>query len=94
MQLAPFTTTTITNYDSFLALRRPPYLQGDEQFASGRLLEIAERILYNLQKGIVDSTISTAAGLENGGSYSVSYQALPHCRYANIPFGYGDSESA
>jgi hypothetical protein len=28
------------------------------------VLEMAEKILYNLQKGIVDSTISTAAGLE------------------------------
>jgi hypothetical protein len=29
---------------------------------------VAEKILYNLQKGIVDSTISTAAGLEDGSS--------------------------
>ena len=74
MELTPF-TTTIINYNSFLALRRPPYLQGNEQFASGRILEMAERILHNLQKGIVDSTISPAAGLEKGSSYS--YQALP-----------------
>jgi hypothetical protein len=69
MELTPF-TTTIINYNSFLALRRPSYLHGNEQFASGRVLEMAERILHNLQKGIVDSTISTAAGLEKGSSYS------------------------
>ncbi|HEU4824626.1 MAG TPA: hypothetical protein VFS97_14475 [Nitrososphaeraceae archaeon] len=51
MELTPFTTTTIINYNSFLALTRQPYLQGHEQFVSGRLLEMAERILHNLQKG-------------------------------------------
>jgi hypothetical protein len=76
MQLTPFTTNTIINYDSFFALRRQPRPQGDKQFVSGRVLEMAERILYNLQKGIVDSTISTAAGLEKGSSYSAPYQAL------------------
>ena len=75
MELTPFTTNTIINYNSFLALRRPPYPQENEQFASGRVLEMAERILHNLQKGIVDSTISPAAGLEKGSSYS--YQTLP-----------------
>jgi hypothetical protein len=35
---------------------------------NGRVLETAEEILYNLQKGIVDSTISTAAELEKGSS--------------------------
>ncbi|HKG87130.1 MAG TPA: hypothetical protein VKA95_02300 [Nitrososphaeraceae archaeon] len=39
---------------------------------------MAERVLNNLQKGIVDSTISTAAGLEEGSSYSAAYQALPY----------------
>jgi hypothetical protein len=67
MELTPFTTNTIINYNSFLALRRSPYLQqGNEQFVSQRVLEMAEKILYNLQKGIVNSTISTAAGLELG----------------------------
>jgi methyl-accepting chemotaxis protein len=42
MELTPFTTNTIINYNSFLALRRPPYPQGDEQFVSGRVLEMAE----------------------------------------------------
>jgi hypothetical protein len=78
MELTPFTTTTIINYNSFLALRRPPSPQGSEQFATGRVLEMAERVLKNLQKGIVDSTISTAAGLEKGSSYSATYQALPY----------------
>ena len=63
MELTSF-TTTIINYDSFLALRRPSYLQRSEQFIGGRVLEMAEKILENLQKSIVDSTISTAAGLE------------------------------
>jgi DNA repair exonuclease SbcCD ATPase subunit len=50
MELTPFTTTTIINYNSFLALRRPlPYPQGNEQLVGGRVLEMVERILYNLQ---------------------------------------------
>ena len=66
MELTPFTTNTIINYNSFLALKRkPPYPQGDGQFVSETVLEMAEKILNNLQKGIVDSTISIAAGLEN-----------------------------
>jgi hypothetical protein len=36
MQLTPFTTNTIINYNSFLASRRPPIPQGNEQFAGGR----------------------------------------------------------
>jgi hypothetical protein len=59
MELTHF-TTTIIKYNSYLASRRPP---GSEQL-SERLLEMAEQILKNLQKSIVDSTISTAAGLE------------------------------
>jgi len=78
MELTHFTTTTIINYNSFLALRRPPIPQGDEQFLSGRVLDMAERILYNLQKGIVDNTISAAAGLESGSSYFATRQALPY----------------
>jgi hypothetical protein len=39
---------------------------------------MAERILNNLQKCIVDSAISGAAGLEEGGdSYPTADQALP-----------------
>jgi hypothetical protein len=64
MELTHF-TTTIIKYDSYLASRRPP---GSEQFISGRVLDVAEKILYNLQRGIVDNTISTAAGLEDGSS--------------------------
>jgi hypothetical protein len=73
MELTHFTTAVI-NYDSFSALRRPPYLQGSEQFR-GRVLEMAERILYNLQKCMVDSIISTDAGLDKG---SPNHQALPY----------------
>jgi TolA-binding protein len=68
---------TIINYDSFLALRRQFNPQENEQL-SGKVLEVARKILSNLQKSIVDSTISTAAGLEEGGSYRAAYQALPY----------------
>ena len=86
MELTPFTTNTIINYNSFLALRRPTYLQGNEQFVSERVFEMVERILHNLQKGIVDSTISTAAGLENVSSYSATYQALPYFNHQALPY--------
>jgi hypothetical protein len=78
-ELTPFTTNTIINYNSFLALRRePPYPQGGEQFISTRVLEMAEKVLNNLQKGIVDSTISTAAGMEIGESlFPTTHPALP-----------------
>jgi hypothetical protein len=78
MELTPFTTNTIIHYNSFLALRRPSRLQGNEQFVSERVLEMSEYILFNLQKNIVDSTISTAAELEEGSSYSAAYQDLPY----------------
>ena len=39
---------------------------------------MAERILCNLQKCIVDSTISTAAGLEKESSYPEARRALPY----------------
>ena len=78
MELTPFTTNTIINYNSFLALRRPSRLQGNEQFVSEKVLEMSEKMLFNLQKNIVDSTISTAAELEEGRSDSAAYQALPY----------------
>jgi hypothetical protein len=74
IELTPF-TTTIINYDSFLALGRSPYVQGSEQF-NLRVLEMAEKIFCNLQKNIVDGTISTAAGLEDGCSFSAAYHSL------------------
>jgi hypothetical protein len=81
IELTPY-TTTILNYNSFLGSRRPLCPQGSRQF-SERVLDVAEKILYNLQKGIVDSTISTAAGLEDGSSYPMAtQQALP---YYNSP---------
>jgi hypothetical protein len=45
------------------------------------VLEIAERVLNNLQKDIVDSAISIAAGLEKGSSYSAPYQVLPYYEF-------------
>jgi hypothetical protein len=50
------------------------------------MLEIAERILKNLQKCIVDSTVSTAAGLEKGSSFLTTHPALPNYRYNDISF--------
>jgi hypothetical protein len=82
MELTSFATATIINYNSFSRSRRPSTLQGNEQFVSGRVIEMAEKILCNLQKIIVDSTISTAAGLEEGDSYPAAHQALP---YYNSP---------
>jgi hypothetical protein len=73
MELTSFTTATIINYNSFSRSRRPSTLQGNEQFVSGRVLETGEKILCNLQKIIVDNTISTAAGLEEGDSYPAAY---------------------
>jgi hypothetical protein len=78
MELTSFTTATIINCNSFSRSRRPSTLQGNEQFISGRVLETAEKILCNLRKIIVDNTISTAAGLEEGNSYPAAYQALPY----------------
>jgi hypothetical protein len=78
MQLTPFTNNTIINYSSFLESRRPSRPQGDEQFVRERTLEKAARILDNLQKGVVDNIISTAAGLEKGGSNPTAYQSLPY----------------
>jgi phenylalanyl-tRNA synthetase alpha subunit len=74
MELTHF-TTTIIKYDSYLASRRPP---GSEQFIGGRMIEIAERIFGNLQKNMVDNTISTAAELEDGMSHATGYRALPY----------------
>jgi archaellum component FlaC len=76
MELTPF-TTTILNGKSFRGSGRPPDLQGSEQFISERLLVVAGRIFSNLQKSIVDSTISTAAGLKES-SYPEAQQALPY----------------
>jgi hypothetical protein len=47
-----------------------------------------KRILYNLQKGIVDNTISTAAGLERESSFPTTHPALPYYQPTDISFGY------
>jgi hypothetical protein len=52
MQLTPFTNNTVINYNSYLESRRPSRPEGDEQFIRERVLEMAERILDNLQKNI------------------------------------------
>jgi hypothetical protein len=74
VELAPFTTNTIINYNSFLRSKRG----GPSQFVTERLLERAEILLVNLQKNMVDSTIATAAGLEDGRSHATAYRALPY----------------
>src|SRR5215216_1480300 len=88
MELTPFTTSTIINYHSFLALRRvPPYLQQrNEEFVSERVLDMAEKILYNLQKGMVDSTISTAVGLEERSLYPITPQTLSYTNHKALPY--------
>ena len=87
MQLTPFTNNTVINYSSFLESQRPSRPQGDEQFVRERVVETAKRVLDNLQKNIVDNIISTASGLEKGGSYSAAYQSLPYYK-ANQQFGF------
>jgi regulator of replication initiation timing len=62
MELTHF-TTTIIKYDSYLASKRPPE---NQRFIGWRVLEIAEKIFCNLQKVMIDNTISTAAGLKEG----------------------------
>ena len=85
MELTPFTTNTIINYNSSLALRRSPYLQQEnEQFVSQRVLKMAEKVL-NLQKGLVDSTIATAAaGLEKDSSLPTTDPTLPNNQSTNM----------
>jgi hypothetical protein len=89
MYLTHFTTTNIIiNYNSFLA-SRPPIPQGNEQFVNRRVLEIAEKVLNNLQKGIVDNTISTAAGLEKR-KFIPGNQVLPYPNHQALPSYYAN----
>jgi archaellum component FlaC len=74
IELTSFTTNTIINYNSFLRSQRG----GSSQFVSERVLERAEILLVNLQKNIVDNTISTAAGLEDGMSHATTSRTLPY----------------
>ena len=92
MELTPFTATTIINCNSFSRSRRPPYLQGSEQLISGRVLEMAEKIHCNLQKVMIDSTISTAAGLDEGNSYPAARRALPYYESPSQPPDQGERD--
>ena len=56
MELTPLTVHTITNYDSFQESRHLPYLQESEKLLHEMALEMAERIFYNLQKVMADSS--------------------------------------
>ena len=51
------------------------------------MLEMAERVLNNLQKGIVDNIISTAAGLEKGAHILLLMRL---CRTMNLHHIYQD----
>jgi hypothetical protein len=72
MELTPF-TTAILNGNLLRGSGRPLDSQGSEQFISERLLVVAGRIFSNLQKVMVNSTMSTAAGLEDGSSHGTAY---------------------
>jgi hypothetical protein len=74
MELAPFTSNIIINYNLFLRSKRG----GPSQFVIERVLERAESLLVNLQKNMVDNTISTATELEDGRSHATAYRALPY----------------
>ena len=73
MELTPF-STTILNYNSFLGSRRSP---GGEHF-SGRILEVAENIFRNLQKSVVERTISAVTGFEGERSCATANRDLPY----------------
>ena len=55
---------------------RGTYRSPSKRYVRDRILETGERILDKLQNGIVDSKISTAAGLERGSP--ATYGALPY----------------
>jgi hypothetical protein len=74
VELVPLTTNTIISYNVFLRSKRG----GPSQVVTERLLERAEILLVNLQKNMVDSTIATAAGLEDERSHATAYRALPY----------------
>jgi archaellum component FlaC len=78
MELTHLTIHTITDYSSFQESRHLPYLQGSEKLVHEMALEMAEKIFSNLQKVMVNNTISTAAGLEDGNSHATAYPALPY----------------
>jgi hypothetical protein len=88
IELTPF-VTTIIDYGSFLDSRRPLYPQGSGQF-SERVLEMAEKILCNLQNVMVDNTISSAAELEKGSSCPETFQALPYYNSSSHLPGQGE----
>lgn len=68
-------TTTILNHGSLEVVREQTFGQGYGPLVKEKVLELADTILNNLQKGIVDSIISTAAGLDKGSDVC---QALPY----------------
>ena len=45
--------------------------QGDYQFVKEKVLVIADKTFHKLTKDLAENTLSTAAGLEKGISYSV-----------------------
>src|SRR5918996_2861202 len=72
LQSSFFSHPSIMDDKSFWESKRPA---GEEQFIKERVLEAANRILEWLKKGIIDTTIATASGLDKG---SPNHQALPY----------------
>jgi hypothetical protein len=73
LQSSFFSYPSIIDDKSSWESRRPA--GGEEQFVKERVLEDANRMLECLKRGIVDTTIAAAAGLEMG---SQNQQALPY----------------
>jgi septal ring factor EnvC (AmiA/AmiB activator) len=67
--------------DRYLLINKKPYnslgsiqsilYEGDYQFAKEKVLELADKIFYKLQKGLVNSTLAAALGLENEQSKEI-----------------------
>jgi hypothetical protein len=72
LQSSFFPSLSILDDKSFWESKRAA---GAEQFVKQRVLEDANRMLEWLKKGIVDTTIATAAGLDKESS---NLQALPY----------------
>lgn len=68
-------TTTILNHGSLEVVREQTFGQGYGPFVNEKVLELADTILNTLQKNIINSVISTVAGLDKESDVC---QALPY----------------
>jgi hypothetical protein len=68
------------------------FYQGNYQFVKEKVLDLADKIFHNLQKGIVDSALSTAGRLEKGNPQSHLPRYLGHISMEDnmIEFDKGD----